>query len=72
MQPIAEVGKPPIDQPVKKTKPQPSVPYMQPVNQTSAKPTSKINKTNDGFVPLKKENTSNKDIPSGFVPVKKN
>lgn len=76
MQPIAEVGKPPIDQPVNKVQPQPSVPYMQPVNQTPAKPVSKKNKTNDGFVPLKKTNEqpkkTNSNIPEGFVPVKNN
>ena len=75
MQPIAEVGKPPIDQPAKKVQPQPSVPYMQPVNQTTAKPTSNTNKTNNGFVPLKKTtqtNNSDSNIPSGFVPVNKN
>ena len=73
MQPIAKVGKPPIDQPVVKTvQPQPPVPYMQPVNQTS---TNKAN-SSSGFVPLKqnkqsKSNNQNTNIPSGFVPVKK-
>ena len=78
MQPVAQVGKPPIDQPVNKVHPQPSIPYMQPVNQTS----DKNSKGNGGFVPLKKSNSQTKqtnktnqtssDIPSGFVPVKKN
>lgn len=80
-QPIAEVGKPPIDQPVaKRVQPQPSVPYMQPVNQTAKNKTpskkNETNTTNNGFVPLKKNTNTNSqpnnNVPSGFVPVKKN
>ena len=58
-------------------------PVMEPVNQTPSAP----KETNNGFMPLKKNNTenssktfntpntsntSNSNIPSGFVPVKKN
>ena len=77
--PIAEVGKPPIDQPVaRQVQPQSSVPYMQPVNQTSSSPRPNNANTQSGFVPLKRNNTQpqqqnpNNNIPSGFVPVKKN
>ena len=79
--PIAEVGKPPIDQPVaRQVQPQPSVPYMQPVNQTSTAPQTNNTNTQSGFVPLKRNNVQpvqqnqprNSNIPSGFVPVKKN
>ncbi len=79
MQPIAEVGKPPIDQPVNKVQPRPSVPYMQPVNQTakdkSSSKKNNANNTNNGFVPLKKNSQpskTNNNIPEGFVPVKNN
>ncbi|MBQ3643175.1 MAG: hypothetical protein II961_01130 [Candidatus Riflebacteria bacterium] len=75
MQPTAIVGKPPIDQPVvQKAQPQPSVPYMQPVNQTNTAPRTNNTNTQNGFVPLKKNNQinqNNSNIPSGFVPVKK-
>ena len=75
MQPTAIVGKPPIDQPVvQKAQPQPSVPYMQPVNQTNTAPKTNNTNTPTGFVPLKKNNQinqNNSNIPSGFVPVKK-
>ena len=79
--PIAEVGKPPIDQPVaRQVQPQPSVPYMQPVNQTTTAPQTNNTNTQSGFVPLKRNNVQpvqqnqprNSNIPSGFVPVKKN
>ena len=77
--PIAEVGKPPIDQPVaRQVQPQSSVPYMQPVNQTSSSPRPNNANSQSGFVPLKRNNTQpqqqnpNNNIPSGFVPVKKN
>lgn len=75
MQPTAIVGKPPIDQPVvQKVQTQPSVPYMQPVNQTNTAPRTNNTNTQSGFVPLKKNNQinqNNSNIPSGFVPVKK-
>ena len=77
--PIAEVGKPPIDQPVvRQVQPQSSVPYMQPVDQTSSSRKSNNTNAQSGFVPLKRNNTQpqqqpqNNNIPSGFVPVKKN
>ena len=79
--PIAEVGKPPIDQPVvRQVQPQQSIPYMQPVNQTTVAPQTSNTNIQNGFVPLKKNNvqpvqqnrTNNSNIPSGFVPVKKN
>ena len=77
-QPIAEVGKPPIDQPVvRQVQPQPTVPYMQPVNQTNSVSNTNPN-PNNGFVPLKQNNVkqnkpqTGSNIPSGFVPVKKN
>ena len=81
--PIAEVGKPPIDQPVvRQVQPQQSVPYMQPVNQTPYTPQNNNAAVQNGFVPLKqnnvkpvqqnKTNNANTSIPSGFVPVKKN
>ena len=81
--PIAEVGKPPIDQPVvRQVQPQQSIPYMQPVNQTPYTQQNNNAAVQNGFVPLKqnnvkpvqqnKTNNANTNIPSGFVPVKKN
>lgn len=81
--PIAEVGKPPIDQPVvRQVQPQQSIPYMQPVNQTPYTQQNNNAAVQNGFVPLKqnnvkpvqqnKTNNANTSIPSGFVPVKKN
>ena len=80
MKPIAEVGKPPIDQPViNNIQPMPTIPYMQPVEQTktTTKTETKPSNSNNGFVPLKQNknsnvnNNTNNNVPSGFVPVKK-